>query len=587
MELFGVKNLTGFGALVDVSAAILIVVVGTAGVAQKRYITAAVAAVAVGAIGFFSTQLDLLRMSSGVFRFGQFEDPNEVSVVFYRDGKTASISVTQNSANKRRSIRTNGKTDAALTFGDQVFAGPDEPTMVLAGAIPLAMKPDSTLVANIGFGSGLTTHMLLGSPTVTSVDSIEIERMMIEGARLFQPRNRRAYEDPRSHIHIDDAKTFFATHGKRYDVIVSEPSNPWVSGVSTLFSREFYAQVRRNLKPDGLLVQWIQSYDISVDLLATIFKALGSEYEDYVVYRAGQGDLLIIATPKGKVPELSERLFGFPGAKETLAYLGYMDVADLQGLRIASRSAIEPIFAQATFAMNSDYFPILDQNAPRARFRGDTASEVVAAREEPVPVLAILDTEVRMPLSRISTGTINRPARVDSALAGAEMIGVFLEGRSDRARTLSPQARTDALLARSLLDSCAGSEREWVAALGRVVGMSAPFLQRDDIVIVFDRVRASRCWRSLGDDLKKHVMLLEAINDRDASAMWHHGAAVLEQRIDAITRKNALHAAVSGALAAGHRAEARELWLRHSAKLPKPARDEFLSRLLAAHVAER
>src|SRR5437868_4986554 len=205
--------------------------------------------------------------------------------------------------------------------------------MVLAAALPLSMKPDAATVANIGFGSGLTTHSLLGSPRVKEVDSIEIERMMIEGAKLFHPRNRRAYEDPRSFIHIDDAKTFFASHGKRYDIIVSEPSNPWVSGVSTLFSQEWYAQVRRYLKDDGLLVQWIQTYDISVDLLASIFKALGSEYRDYVIYRVGAVDLLIIATPAGTVPQPSAQVFELPGTAADLARLGFRNVDDLKALR--------------------------------------------------------------------------------------------------------------------------------------------------------------------------------------------------------------------------------------------------------------
>jgi spermidine synthase len=112
---------------------------------------------------------------------------------------------------------------------------------------------------------------------------------------------------------------------KRYDIIVSEPSNPWVSGVSTLFSHEFYGQVRRYLKDDGVLVQWIQAYDISPDLLGTVFKALGSQFGDYVVYRVGGVgyDLLIVATPGKKLPPLSGEIFDFRKTAAELARLGY------------------------------------------------------------------------------------------------------------------------------------------------------------------------------------------------------------------------------------------------------------------------
>src|SRR4029079_2467160 len=211
----------------------------------------------------------------------------------------------------------------------------------------------------------------------------------------------RAYEDPRGHIHIDDAKTFFAAHGKRYDLIVSEPSNPWVSGVSTLFSQEWYGHVRRYLKDDGLLVQWIQTYDISVDLLASIFKALGSEYQDYVIYRVGAVDLLIIATPKGKVPQPTAAVFDYPGTAEDLARLGYRNVDDLKSLRIAGRAAFDPIFAASPMPANSDFFPVLAQNAPRARFRGDSAKDLRTSRDDLVPVVQMLDEETRTPLDRI------------------------------------------------------------------------------------------------------------------------------------------------------------------------------------------
>jgi predicted membrane-bound spermidine synthase len=438
---------------------------------------------------------------------------------FTATGKTASISVTDNKDNLRRSIRTNGKTDAAINIGDGARPGPDESTMILAAAIPLALKPDAALVANIGFGSGLTTHALLGSPNVREVDSIEIERMMIEGARLFHPRNRRAYEDPRSAIHIDDAKTFFASHGKRYDIIVSEPSNPWVSGVSTLFSHEFYGQMRRHLKDDGLLVQWVQSYDIGVDLLATVFKALGSRFGDYVVYRVGAVDLLIIATPGKALPAMRPDLFAFPGLSADLGYLGYQEIADLAMLRVGGRRALEGVFASSDFPPNSDYFPVLDQHAPLARFRGDSAQELRLAREGTVPVLAMLDGETRVPLSRVRRAGPNPPPQIARARVATEAIGVFLTGRGGRGAL--PAARRPG--GRAPRREPPRGLRRGADSVGQCglpgdrIGI--PVLERSDVNIAFERIRASRCWASLGDLTRTRIELLQAINDRDGEAM--------------------------------------------------------------------
>jgi spermidine synthase len=591
MEWLGVKNLTGLGAFVDVAVALLILAVGTAREARGRALAVAGGIAAVGLVAFLTVQLDLLRMSSGVFRYGAFEDPRTSSVKFYRDGKTASIAVTESTQTKRRAIRTNGKTDAAMRTEESLPAGPDESTMVLAAAVPLAMKPDAAVVANIGFGSGLTTHALLGSPRVKEVDSIEIERMMIEGARLFLPRNSRAYEDPRSHIHIDDAKTFFASQGKRYDIIVSEPSNPWVSGVATLFSHEFYGQVRGHLKPDGILVQWIQAYDMNVDLLASIFKALGSRFGDYAVYRVGGAgfDLLIVATPGKALPRLSPELFSFPGLSADLQRLGYLELDDLKALRIGGRAAVGPFFERDGFPMNSDFFPILDQRAPLARYRGDSAQELTASRDSLVPVAAMLDEETRTPVRRIAIGGLNRPIRVDRALIGSEMIGAFLTGNASLTRVLSGDERAAALLAQSLMERCEGSEAEWTNAISEVVGLSAPFLERADVGIVFEKAKASRCWKSLPEDARNRILLLEAINNRDPAAMRRHGEAVLERLPPTAeaARRVALMTALTGHVVGGTLAEGRALWSRHAPHLLPETLRSYPMRLLQAHLTSR
>ena len=592
MEWLGVKNLTGLGAFVDVAVALLILAAGLTGAARVRSVSVAGAIAAVGLVAFLMVQLDQLRMSSGVFRYGIFEDPKTTTVKFYRDGKTASISVTESSQTKRRAIRTNGKTDASLRIDPKLPASPDESTMILAAAIPLAVKPDAAIVANIGFGSGLTTHALLGSPRVKEVDSIEIERVMVEGARLFLPINRRAYEDPRSRIHIDDAKTFFASQAKRYDIIVSEPSNPWVSGVATLFSHEFYGQVRRHLKPDGVLAQWVQSYDIDVDLLATIFKALGSQFGDYVVYRVGDSgyDLLIVATPAKTLPPLSREIFDLPGISADLLRLGYQDLDDLKTLRLGARAAMAPFFERNAFPMNSDFFPILDQRAPLARYRGDnSAAELGASRDALVPVAAMLDEETRTSVRRIAGGGINRPLRIDRAQVGAEMIGAFLTGNVSYTRMLTVDDKAGALLAHGLLDRCEGSEAEWVNAISQVVGLSSPFLERGDVGVVFERVRASRCWKSLTEDTRHRVLLLEAINNRDAEGMRRQGEAVLARLPPGAEggRRVALMAAITGHLAGGTAREARALWDAQAPMLSPATLGSFPIRLLHAHLVSR
>jgi len=147
----------------------------------------------------------------------------------------------------------------------------------------------------IGFGSGMTSAMLLESPRVAEVVTIEIEPAMIEGARAFLPRNAGAYDDARSRVVVDDAKAYFARAGRRFDLVISEPSNPWVSGTASLFTEEFYGRVVAQLAPGGVFAQWIHTYEFSSPLMASILRALRRNFSDYAVYESESGDLVIVS----------------------------------------------------------------------------------------------------------------------------------------------------------------------------------------------------------------------------------------------------------------------------------------------------
>ena len=158
---------------------------------------------------------------------------------------------------------------------------------------------------------------------------------MIEGARAFGSKVERAYVDLRSNIVIDDAKAYFSGQQARYDIIVSEPSNPWISGVGTLFSKEFYEFIPRHLKPGGLFVQWVQLYEIDEMLLASIMNALTPAFSDYQAYISNTADLIIIATPQGRLPEIKpQRILQGP-VGEDMKKLGIASAGQLQLRKIA------------------------------------------------------------------------------------------------------------------------------------------------------------------------------------------------------------------------------------------------------------
>lgn len=232
-------------------------------------------------------------ITSGAFRAYKNLHPDEKIIV--RDGKTATISFHE--SNVHYYIKTNGKADASLGKDRSRPIEGDELTQAATAFMPMAVKDKPYDAAMVGFGSGMGAHYLLADPLLKDFDCVEIEQEMMDLAKGFYPWNSRGYDDPRIHIYIDDAQTFFLTNRRKYDLMISVPSNPWVSGVASLFSHEFYTKMRRYIKPGGLWVQWIQTYEFNDQLFLNILKALDVAFPYVSLYKAPEEpDIIIIAS---------------------------------------------------------------------------------------------------------------------------------------------------------------------------------------------------------------------------------------------------------------------------------------------------
>jgi hypothetical protein len=338
--------------------------------------------------------LDPRKLGSGVYRNRTAQLSDDTSVVYYRDGKTASISLT--AQNGQLAIATNGKPDASIQMDPRRAPTVDEITMVMAAALPLAYKPDARRVANIGLGSGLTTHTFLAEPAIERVDTIEIEPFMVEAAQGFGERVARAFSDPRSNIHVEDAKTFFSMQNERYDIIVAEPSNPWVSGVASLFSDEFYRLVPRYLSDDGLFVQWLQLYEFNDDLALSVLKALSANFSDYAIYNTDNTDILIVAKHTGSLatPDFAKIVAG--ALKHDLARVGLRTASDFVVRNTGAKPLLESLVAHAVVPKNSDFYPFLDLHAGRARFRSENAALFYAWSVSGLPILEVLGPDLAL-----------------------------------------------------------------------------------------------------------------------------------------------------------------------------------------------
>lgn len=561
MPLVGLKALVTTGAAIDVLLGLALL--WRAGRAWLPAGATAAAGAAFAAV-LAGVALDPYRMASGVFRRGDLYSAQDAQLLYYRDGKTASVSLM--AFPEGVSLRTNGKSDGAINLGE----GPrisDEVTMVLTAAVPLAHRPQARTAAIIGIGTGLTTHTMLAAQGLERVDTIEIEPAMAEAARYFSARNANAWADPRSRIAFDDAKTYFSTHNARYDIIVSEPSNPWVSGVSSLFTAEFYRHVRRYLQPGGVLVQWFQLYEIDVPLIASVLQAIGGEFEDYAIFATTDSDLLIVAGDAATIGAPLADVFAEPGLAAELRRVHVRTIGDIELRRIGSRRALHPLFLSYGVPANSDFAPYLDLNAARHRFLQSSAGELTRLGLSGVPVAAML--EYRHPPARRppSFDGDDFLERIETARRADYARRYYLEAAPPEPRGIPVELEKNLELTRMRGIDCIDRHARdvWMRSLFQVQKIVNSAADPADAAAIWARFEQAPCAARLEPREREWLALYAAAARRDGARMAALADGLLDHGTELTPshRQYLLTASLAGHLTSGTYAQGAAAWNRH------------------------
>ena len=217
-------------------------------------------------------------------------------VMWETDGIESSVALSNSES---LSFVVNGKSDGN--------ARTDAGTQIMCGLIGAALHPNPEKAMVVGLGTGSTGGWLAAVPSMRRVDVVELEPAIQKVAELCAPVNCHALANPKLHVIFGDGRELLLTIREKYDLIVSEPSNPYRAGVAGLFTREFYQSVENRLKPGGIFLQWVQTYDVDDRTIEIFYRTLGSVFANIESWQTQEGDLLLVAS-REPVPYYAEEL---------------------------------------------------------------------------------------------------------------------------------------------------------------------------------------------------------------------------------------------------------------------------------------
>lgn len=354
---------------------------------------------------FLIPQWDKKIMASGVSIYAQrynvknkekiaqhAQHLNNKKLIYYRDGVNCTVSVAKAPTEEKRKVpyliecyhdmidpngsssetlflAVNGKVDASNNRGDMV-------NQLLLGYLPILLHPDPQNAFVLGLGSGVTAGAVAQYP-LNEIDCAEIEPAIIEAARYFNKYNHNVLDDPRLNLIIADGRNHLLGTRKRYDIIISEPSNPWIAGISNLFTKEHFELCKKRLNSGGVMVQWVHTYSMSAHDFKMIVNTFRSAFPHSHLWFSSESDILLI----GKNDEIkidyqiiSERMAKFPVISADLERFSLNHPASILGCYLLGEEDVRKFTMLSE--LNTDDLPLLEFSAPKNLYLYSLARKV-------------------------------------------------------------------------------------------------------------------------------------------------------------------------------------------------------------------
>ncbi len=293
-----------------------------------------------GAIGAGRSSLPLGSALAARFKV---ENDTNAALLWEVEGVESSVALLDAVALQ---FVVNGKTDGGTDAEDL-------PTEIFAGLLGAALHPAPKRALVVGLGTGATAGWLGVVPGMERVDAVELEPAIAHVAAECAPINQHVLEQANVRLSFGDAREVLLTTKERYDLVVSEPSNPYRAGIAGLFTRDFYLAAERRLAPSGIFLQWVQSYEVDGHDVAGALATLHSVFPVVSVWVTADTDFILVASREPIAIDeaaLRARLAGPPYREAMIRSWGY---EGLEGL-LAHHAANPELVARLSAAYGDD-----------------------------------------------------------------------------------------------------------------------------------------------------------------------------------------------------------------------------------------
>ena len=307
---------------------------------------------------------------------------SDFEVLFYEEGTTSVVTVARSVGSGNLWLANNGKVDASTED--------DLPTQVLLGHLPFLFRPSAREVLVVGQASGITSGSVTMNRELERIDILEIEPAVIEASHFFDEVNGRPLDDERVLCIPNDARNHLVLVDEPYDVIINEPSNPWITGVSNLFTQEFLELGKSRLSEGGIFVQWTQIYGMGADDLRSLLATFSAVFPHVVLLSTiEEADVILLGSehPLAALPADVDAALGDQQVAGDLERIGVRDPFDLLTFVLMDRDAVLEMVDGAP--LNTDDNVRIEFNAPQylhRRTSDDNVEILLAASTGPAPL---------------------------------------------------------------------------------------------------------------------------------------------------------------------------------------------------------